>query len=303
MKFLFDDDAFSFETLRSAGFAAYGGADLGEVLATAGRIGEGDEASWHQAWMATAQRVAELGEQALASGHRVSAREALLRASNYYRTAGAFLLEQPATDPEMTVVSAGQRDTFAAAAALFDTPVQAVSIPYEDTTLPAYVFLVDDSGAPRPTIIYNSGYDSTREESYFVIAAAALRRGYNVLAFDGPGQGAALRDQKLVMRPDWEAVITPVVDYALTRDEIAADKIVLFGYSLGGFLVARAAAFEHRVTALILDDGIYDFHAAFVGSLPPFIGLWIEEGRAPGAVPRRVGVTARNTPGPRGGAP
>src|SRR6266704_2137549 len=83
----------------------------------------------------------------------------------------------------------------------------------------------------RPTIIYNSGYDSTREESYFVIAAAALRRGYNVLAFDGPGQGAALRQQKLVMRPDWEAVITPVVDYALTRSEIAADKIVVLGYS------------------------------------------------------------------------
>ncbi|HKN39102.1 MAG TPA: alpha/beta fold hydrolase [Acidimicrobiia bacterium] len=295
MKFLFDDESFSFETLRTAGFAAYGGADLGEVLTTASRIGEGDEAGWHQAWKATAQRLAEIGEQALASGHRVSAREVLLRASNYYRTATAFLLEQPATDPEMTLLSAGQRDTFAAAAALFDTPVQDVSIPYEDTTLPAYLFLVDDSGAPRPTIIYNSGYDSTREESYFVIAAAALRRGYNVLAFDGPGQGAVLRDQKLVMRPDWEAVITPVVDYALTRDEIAADEIVLFGYSLGGYLVARAAAFEHRVAALILDDGIHDFHAAFAGSLPPFLGSWIEDGRDDVAVPVLTMLTTVST--------
>jgi pimeloyl-ACP methyl ester carboxylesterase len=295
MKFLFEDESFSFETLRTAGFAAYGGADLGEVLATAGDIGEGDEASWHRAWKATALRVAEIGEQALAAGHRVSAREALLRASNYYRTAAAFLLEQPATDPEMALLSAGQCDTFAAAAALFDTPVEAVSIPYEDTTLPAYLFLVDDPGAPRPTIIYNSGYDSTREESYFVIAAAALRRGYNVLAFDGPGQGAALRDQKLVMRPDWEAVITPVVDYALTRSEIAPDEIVLFGYSLGGYLVARAAAFEHRVAALILDDGIHDFHAAFAGSLPPFIGAWIEEGRDDVAVPVLTMLTALST--------
>jgi len=285
MKFLFDDETFSFETLRTAGFALYGGADLGEVLATARHIGEGDEASWHRAWKATAQRLQDTGERAQAGGHRVSARETLLRASNYYRTAADFLLEQPATDPEMTLLSAGQHDTFAAAAALFDTPVQAVSIPYEGTTLPAYLFLVDDSGAARPTIIYNSGYDSTREESYFVIAAAALRRGYNVLAFDGPGQGAVLREQKLVMRPDWEAVITPVVDYALTRGEIAAGKIVLFGYSLGGYLVARAAAFEHRVAALILDDGIHDFHAAFAGGLPPFIGSWIERGRDDVAVP------------------
>src|SRR5712691_1355756 len=88
MKFLFDDESFSFETLRTAGFALYGGADLGEVLATARHIGEGDEASWHRAWKATAERLHDTGEQALASGHRVSAREALLRASNYYRTAG-----------------------------------------------------------------------------------------------------------------------------------------------------------------------------------------------------------------------
>src|SRR5712692_1455984 len=211
------------------------------------------------------------------------------------RTAADFLLDEPATDPEMTVLSAGQHDTFAAAVALFDTPVQAVSIPYEGTTLPAYLFLVDDSGAARPTIIYNSGYDSTREESYFAIAAAALRRGYNVLAFDGPGQGAALREQKLVMRPDWEAVITPVVDYALTRGEIAAGKIVLFGYSLGGYLVARAAAFEHRVAALILDDGIHDFHAAFAGNLPPFIGSWIEQGRDDVAVPVLTMLTTVST--------
>jgi pimeloyl-ACP methyl ester carboxylesterase len=296
MKFLFDDESFSFETLRTAGFALYGGADLGEVLVTAAAITSGDEASWHQAWKATAQRLHAIGQQAQAAGHRVSAREALLRASNYYRTAAGFLLEKPATDPEMTLLSAGQTDTFAAAAALLDSPVRDVSIPYADTTLPAYLFLVDDSGIPRPTIIYNSGYDSTREESYFAIAAAALRRGYNVLAFDGPGQGAALREQRLLMRPDWEAVITPVVDYALTRGEIDAGRIVLFGYSLGGYLVARAAAFEHRVAALILDDGIHDFHAAFAGSLPPFIGAWIAEGRDDAAIPVMTMLTAVSTP-------
>jgi len=76
MKFLFDDESFSFETLRTTGFTAYGGADLGEVLSTTHHVDEGDEATWHQAWKTTAQRVAKIGEQALASGHRVGAREA-----------------------------------------------------------------------------------------------------------------------------------------------------------------------------------------------------------------------------------
>ncbi|WP_297733021.1 hypothetical protein [Mycobacterium sp.] len=39
-----------------------------------------------------------------------------------------------------------------------------MSIPYQDTTLPGYLFLVDDSGVPRLTIIYTSGYDSTSRQ-------------------------------------------------------------------------------------------------------------------------------------------
>jgi pimeloyl-ACP methyl ester carboxylesterase len=183
----------------------------------------------------------------------------------------------PASDPEVTLLSARSRETFVAATSLLDTPAEAVSIAYEGTTLPGYLFLVDDSGTPRPTVIYTNGYDFTAEEAYSAIAAAALRCGYNVLAFDGPGQGAALREQKLVFQPDWEAVSTPVIDYARTRPEIAADKIVLFGYSMGGYLIARAAAFDQRIAALILDDGIYDFHTAFTRPLPPFLASWIAD--------------------------
>ena len=68
MKFLFDDETFAFETLRTAGFALYGGADLGEVLGTASAITDGDEASWHRAWKATAQRLHDTGEKARVPG-------------------------------------------------------------------------------------------------------------------------------------------------------------------------------------------------------------------------------------------
>ncbi|MFI5782407.1 alpha/beta hydrolase family protein [Nocardia sp. NPDC051570] len=279
MKFLFDDESYSFETLRAAGFACYGGAELGEVLTTAARITEGDDDSWLREWRATAERVHAIGRDCLARGHRVSAREALLRASNYYRTAEFYRREHPVGDSVMHELSRLSRETFAAAAPLLDTPVRAVSIPYADTTLPGYLFLVDDSGAPRPTIIFNSGFDSTLEEAYFVLAAAAVARGYQVLAFDGPGQGAVIREQGLPFRPDWEAVITPVVDFAVALPEVDADRIALFGYSLGGYLTARAAAFEPRLAALILDDGLFDYHAPHLRMLPPFLNEWIEAGR------------------------
>ncbi len=277
MKFLFEDESFSFETLRTAGFANYGGADLGEVIMTARAIPEGDEAAWLTQWEATADRVARIGERAATAGHRVSAREAFFRASNYYRTAEFFKRANPVGDADVARLSGRSTQTFVQAAQLLDTPFEVVEIPYEGTTLPGYLFLADASGEPRPTIIYNNGFDSTQEESYVAVGAAALRRGYNVLAFDGPGQGAAIRKSQLPFRHDWEAVITPVIDFALTRKEVAADKIALFGYSLGGYLVARAAAFDHRPAAIILDDGIMDFHAAFEHMFPPFLVSWIHE--------------------------
>jgi hypothetical protein len=45
MKFLFDDDSFSFEMLRTPGFALHGEADLGEVLVTTEAITGRNQAS------------------------------------------------------------------------------------------------------------------------------------------------------------------------------------------------------------------------------------------------------------------
>jgi pimeloyl-ACP methyl ester carboxylesterase len=271
MTFLFRDESFSFEALRAAGSAPYGGADLGEVLATARVIRNGDEAQWFAAWHTTAERVHAIADKALANGHRVSAREAFLRASNYYRTAEFFRRKDAASDTEALAVARLSRETFSSAISLMDRPAFQIDIPYERTTLPGYLFLVDDSGVARPTVVYTNGYDSTAEESWFAIAAAALDRGYNVLAYDGPGQGAVIREQGLVFRPDWEAVLTPVLDYCQSRSEVDSQAIALFGYSLGAYLVARAAAFDHRPAALILDDGLFNFHQAFANATPGWL--------------------------------
>lgn len=267
MKFLYDDESFSFEALRAAGYATYGGAELGEVLVTCRKIPEGDEAAWSAEWAATAARVEGIGRESLAAGHRVSAREALLRASNYYRTADFYRREDPANDAESARLAQASQRTFADAAALLDVPARALRIPYEDTTIPGYLFLADDSGEPRPTVVYHGGYDSTLEEDYLALAAGALRRGYHVLAFDGPGQGSTVREQGLHFRPDWEAVVTPVVDYALTLPEVDPARLVLAGTSMGGYLAARAAAFEHRLAACVLHDGVYDMHEAFESTM------------------------------------
>lgn len=262
MKFLFDDESQSFEALRAAGYAYAAGADLGEILVTCRNIPEGDDDAWSTQWAATAARIEGLAHESLTAGHRVSAREAFLRASNYYRAADFYRRVDPDNDAESLRLHRASVDTFDKATSLFDTPVRALEIPYEDTTLPGYLFLADDSGEERPTILFHGGYDSTLQEDYYVLVPAALRRGYNVICFDGPGQGDNLR-KGMKFRPDWEAAVTPVVDTALTIPEVDGDHLVLIGMSLGGYLAARAAAFEHRVAACVLYDGVFDCGPSF----------------------------------------
>jgi pimeloyl-ACP methyl ester carboxylesterase len=214
-----------------------------------------------------ADRLAAAGDASAAGNHNVSARGAWLKASAYYQAAYFPLFGRP-VDPRLVAAFDKEMAVFHKAAALSDPPIEVLEIPYEDTTLPAYFVKVDDSGQPRPTLICTNGYDSNIQEMFFAHAPAAIRRGYNCLLFDGPGQGRVLYKQGLPMRPDWEKVVTPVVDYALTRPEIDPDAMVLVGWSFGGFLAPRAAAFEHRLAALIADPGQGDQRDQIVRMLP-----------------------------------
>jgi alpha-beta hydrolase superfamily lysophospholipase len=266
-RFAVKDELLDAQALRAAGTAAYGGADVGECLATARRVRGTDLSSWYAEWSATARRTEELAEQALAAGHRETARLAFFRASTYHRTAGVMLMGPPA-DPRWVESNTAQTRAFRAGAALLASPPETIAIPYEGTTLPGYFFRVDSGAGARPTVLLLGGYDGTAEELYFLNGAAALARGYNVLAFDGPGQGTALAQQQLVLRADWGQVIGPVLDYATTRADVDQARIALIGLSLGAHLAPRAAAGETRLAALVADCGSYDLFAAALERMP-----------------------------------
>ena len=86
--------------------------------------------------------------------------------------------------------------------------------------------------------------------------------------FGGPGQGAVLYEQRVFMRPDWEAVLPPVVDVIAARADVDADKLILLGRSFGGYLAPRAAGQEQRFAALVVDPGQYDLGAGIDKRLP-----------------------------------
>jgi hypothetical protein len=161
---------------------------------------------------------------------------------------------------------------------LTDLQIEQIEIPYESTTLPGYFFRSGPAGEPRRTLIYNNGSDGPVTGAWVQGVADALDRGWNAVTFDGPGQNAALLRQHLTFRPDWEKVITPVVDHLLTRKDVDAGKIALLGVSQAGYWVTRSVAFEHRIAAAVVDPGVIDVSTTMYGQIPHFLARMIDAG-------------------------
>ncbi len=237
-------------------YTATGGPDLGVLAAVGAAVGDGDDAAFNAAWMATGDRFAAEADSLLAAGSPDEARRLLLWAAACYATSYHPLYGAP-VDPRLLASFRKQIATFDRALALLPHPVKPLRIPYEGTTLPAYLLpATGHETEVRPLVILTNGYDATVTEMYFAEAAAIAARGYHCLFFDGPGQGELLIEQGVPIRPDWEAVIRPVVDFALTLPHIDPARIALWGWSLGGYLALRGASGEPRLAACIADPGL-----------------------------------------------
>jgi hypothetical protein len=267
-KFRFNDAAFAFQSLWRFGLAASGGADLGELLTITSRIDDFDKESWYVSWTRMADLLRAEADSFARDGHKVSARNAYFRATNYYRASEIYLSPD---DPRKHAAWKNGRDAFLAAAKLSQGRIQPVRIPYKNTTLPGYFLTPNASPAPsdqkRPLLLIQTGLDGTAEDLYFILSAHALERGYNCLIYEGPGQGEAVSVSKLPFRHDWENVVTPVVDYALSRDDVDPKRLAIIGYSMGGYLVPRALAFEKRIRWGIVDGGVV---SVFEGTMSKF---------------------------------
>jgi hypothetical protein len=267
----FKDEGTNFEVQNMLGALRCGCGDAGEILATVASISDGDAQSWVSAWQALAERITMLADAALAEGHRVSARDAYLRAAVYY--AAVLPSVDGIHDPEPVLQAAftEHRRCFDAYIALLDVPGEKVEIPYEGSTLPGYFFAPAADGAARPTIILNNGSDGAVTTLWPAFGSGAVARGYNVLTFDGPGQQSMLFERDVPFRPDWEHVITPIVDYLSERADVDHDRIAIYGISQAGYWVPRALAFEHRLAAAIVDPGVDDVSTSWLGHLPDFM--------------------------------
>jgi pimeloyl-ACP methyl ester carboxylesterase len=193
---------------------------LKEVGSIAPQIKDYD--SWYTAWLGLARNA--------------EAEKRWLDAASYYHGAEFYL---PAGD-----VRNGLYDDFARNWARGMEGVanyEHITVPYPGGHLPGY--RMQAKGKERATFIFTGGYDSFVEEFYnFLLPLTDL--GFTVIAFDGPGQGGALR-QGIYLDHAWEKPAKAVLDY------LKLDAVDWLGASCGGYMSIRAAAFEPRIKHII----------------------------------------------------
>lgn len=248
--------------------ARWGATDPELVEAVAARLLSGNGGAWVPEWTAA-------GGSAWAAANRQDSAPAYLHAASYYAAALALIDESDGLVEEERLWNR-QRECWDRAVERLGG--ERLAIEYEDTSLPGYFF----SAGPgtRPLVVIDHGGRVATSAAWAAGGAAAAERGYHWMTFDGPGRQAALRQQGLVLRPDWEAVLTQVADAMIVRPDVDARRMAVIGIDHAGYGIARALAFESRFAAAILAPGVLDASRPWVEKLPaPARAAMLDEDR------------------------
>lgn len=279
---LSNDTDFNFQILRAFSLAPGGGSDIGEVLLAANGLVPGNFENFFSKFDSLANKVNARAQAIDIERFPNSARDAWFAAASYFRGAD-FYLHGNWSDPRINSLWAQQTYAFNKAISTLPVPGVRKNVKADGFEVPTIFFGAENNSGhvrKRPTIIVGTGYDGSQEETYHMIGKAAVERGYNVITYEGPGQPTPRREQNISFIPQWEKVITPIVDHLLTMPEVNGSAIVLLGYSFGGYLTPRAAAFEHRLAATICIDGMYSFSDIILGNFPAAISALVKAGNA-----------------------
>lgn len=168
------------------------------------------------------------------------------------------------------------------------------TIPYKDGSLTAIHWQADPDDRARfpdapSTLVMMNGFDGYAEE-IISFAFHFPTRPFDIIAFDGPGQGhTALAGMPL--EPQWERPTEAVLDH------FGIDNAAALGISFGGYLVMRAAAHMPRISHVIAFDMMYRLLDGLTLPLPasirPLAASIVERARPAWLFDATMSVAAR----------
>lgn len=246
--------------LVTKGMAPYGAVAMGEMDAVCERLKlrQSEPDAWREEWLAMSARLEKTGDVAAAAGHQMTAGDYYLCAGMYCFTAERFVY------PGAEKREIGRKAIELKQAGLLRRypNIERVEVPFGDKTLPALFMKAPGVSARAPTIVVFDGMDNCKEMSILFNGLEFARRGMHTLAIDGPGQGESLRLRELYARHDYEVAGSAAYDYVAQRADVDPAKVIVMGYSFGGYYASRVAAFEKRYAAGVAFAALHwDLHA------------------------------------------
>ncbi|TAL38687.1 MAG: alpha/beta fold hydrolase [Spirochaetes bacterium] len=213
-------------------------ADINEVRDICEKIHDFD--TWYNEWIILAAKAER--------------EKRYFHAAFYYRMAEFFLTD----DKEEKLSSYVKcKENFSRAIGR-DHSVAFKDVPFMGGSIPAMI--LSPNGISRAIILIHGGYDSYMEE-FYLTAKRMVELGYTVIMFEGPGQGAALKNGfKFTYK--WEEPVSAVLDF------FDMEAVTLIGISWGGYLAQRAAAFDARIKRVVSYDVFYNGMDFITNAMP-----------------------------------
>jgi pimeloyl-ACP methyl ester carboxylesterase len=208
---------------------SWGYADFDDLKSVGNRIHDFND------WKTEMTRLAD---SALSKGR-------LINSAFYYRAAEFYTFSD---DPDKEILYDKFSELFYQA--IEGDSYEKINVPYRNAFLPT--LRLKTGIVKRGTIIVHGGFDSFIEEFYSIMKYFS-NLGYEVIGFDGCGQGAALRKYRLTWDIEWEKPVKAILDYFKLSD------VTLFGLSMGGWLCLSASSFEPRIKRVIADGHAIDY--------------------------------------------
>jgi fermentation-respiration switch protein FrsA (DUF1100 family) len=180
----------------------------------------------------------------------------------------------------------------------------------EGVTLRGWLYVPDGAPGPVPTIVMAHGFSAVKEMYLDRFAEAFGEAGLGALVFDNRNFGASDGEPRQEIDP-WEQVrdYRHAITYALTRPEVDADRIGVWGSSYSGGHVLVVGAIDRRVKCVACQVPLISGHrnarrivradyiaavgamfdadraARYAGEPPAMIPVVDEDPAAPSALP------------------
>ncbi|MCE3201255.1 alpha/beta hydrolase family protein [Paenibacillus sonchi] len=148
----------------------------------------------------------------------------------------------------------------------WDTGLHEYNFDFHGKKLPGY--FTSNFNNEKPLYIVIGGGDTYREDLYYFGGAEALKRGYNVLLIDLPGQGSTPYDH-MHFGKDTVTALESVLDHI---DQLGfTGKKVLTAYSGGGYFTMLLMAKKPRIDAWVASTPLFDFKTVIEVAIPSLL--------------------------------